>query len=257
MKKTTVSWMVLAALFWCLPEAMADVTLKGTSSGKGIGQLADGESLTYIKGLRMRSDSAGGRSTIIDAERGRMILLNHKKKQAEVTDTRDISKQLEKISGEGIQASLKSTGRTRQMLGETVEEYQVTIRIPISPAPDQSVVMVMSGPAWIAPDSPARRDFGQFYLAAAEKGLFFGDPQAAKAQPGPAKAMTELYRRMAEAGVPYSMEMQVKFEGEGMLAAMMSRMASSSFQNTINEVSVGPLSDDLFEIPAGYKVKNR
>ncbi len=247
------------AVFPIQPAIFADVTVRGESSGRGVGQATQGPTVTYIKGSKMRTETPqlGGKSTILDAEAGRLIVLDHKKRQAEVTDVRDVSKAMNQVSNADIQSSVEPTGRTQQMLGRLVKEYQVTIRIGIAPIPDQRIDMVMSGPAWIAPDSPGRQDYAHFYLAAAEKGLFFGDPEAAKAQPGPAKGLTTLYKLLAEAGVPYSMDMQVKFEGGGMLAAMMSKMGGSSFSSKVTEISVEPLSDDLFEIPADYKVKKR
>ena len=67
--------------------AIADVTLKSTVGGKGLGKMAEGESTAYIKGLKMRTDQTlGGNVTtvIIDLEAQKFISLNHKKKEAEV-----------------------------------------------------------------------------------------------------------------------------------------------------------------------------
>lgn len=41
------------------------------------------------------------------------------------------------------------------------------------------------------------------------------------------------------------------------MASMMSKMGSSSMTITATSVSTDPLSDDLFAIPAGYKVKGK
>ncbi len=242
-----------AVFLWS--SAWADVTVRSVTDGKAMGIGAGGETVTYIKGPRMRMDDGDGTSTILDVDAQQMIVLNHKKKRAELVSMAEVSKSLSQISDSDVQVSVKPTGRSREILGETCYEHQVEIRMAFSPVPDEPMQMVMTGPFWVAPDSPARADFERFYTAVAEKGLFFGDPRLAKAQPGQAKGMAELYRAAAAAGVPYATELKIAFEGSGLMAKMMSRVAGSSFRNEVKSVSVEPLADGLFEVPAGYKIK--
>ena len=55
-----------------------------------------------------------------------------------------------------------------------------------------------------------------FYRAAVEKGFVFSDPRMARTQPGAARAMVEMYQRMAEiGGIPYASEIQISLEGSG------------------------------------------
>ncbi len=71
--------------------AFADVTVTAQVSGKGIGKAAESQSITYIKGLKMRTDSTLGdtpTSTIIDIEAQKFISINHKKKEASVSTWR-------------------------------------------------------------------------------------------------------------------------------------------------------------------------
>ncbi len=91
--------------------------------------------------------------------------------------------------------------------------------------------------------------------AAVEKGWIFSDPRGAKAQPGQAKVMAEMYRQMADVGgIPYETDMQVKMSGSGPMAAIMSKMGNVTMTSTVDSVEVGPLADDLFVPPAGYKL---
>ena len=58
-------------------------------TGKGLGKAAESQSITYIKGLKMRTDSTLGdtpTTTIIDLEAQKFISINHKKKEAQVYD---------------------------------------------------------------------------------------------------------------------------------------------------------------------------
>ncbi len=61
------------------------MTVTAQVSGKGLGKAAESQSITYIKGLKMRTDSTLGDSpttTIIDIETQKFISINHKKKEA-------------------------------------------------------------------------------------------------------------------------------------------------------------------------------
>jgi hypothetical protein len=52
----------------------------------------------------------------------------------------------------------------------------------------------------------------------------------------------------------FESEMNIAFEGEGPMAAMMKKM-SNSITTEVVSYSTDPIPDSLFEIPAGYKVK--
>lgn len=241
--------------------AFADVTLKSTMSGKGAGKLAEGESTSYIKGLKMRTDSTTGgspTSIIIDIDAQKFISINHKKKEAQVYDMAKFRQDLDKtIKGAQAKSSLKPNGETREVSGRACTGYDMNIAIPMAVAEGMEMSMVMSGPVFIAKGAPGSEDFKRFYLAAAEKGFIASDPRAAKAAAQQTKGMTELYRAIAETdGIPYLMETAVKIEGGGPMAGMMSKMmGGTGFTQTVTSVTTDPVAADTFEIPADYKVK--
>ena len=69
----------------------------------------------------------------------------------------------------------------------------------------------LTGPVWIVKDAPGAAEYNAFYKAAVEKGWIFGDPRAAKAQPGQARAMAEMYNHFAEVGgIAYESDIQIK-----------------------------------------------
>jgi hypothetical protein len=92
-----------AVLFvvWALAApARADVTVTSATGGKGMGLAASGESVTRVKGLKMRSDlSIGGRtlSTIIDLDRAQFISLDEAARTAEISDMAQVAASLEKV----------------------------------------------------------------------------------------------------------------------------------------------------------------
>jgi hypothetical protein len=243
--------------------ATADVTVTATTSGKGMGAAADAQSITYIKGGRMRADTQMGDqqlSTIIDLEKQQLITINHKKKEAEVHDLAKLSQEMQQAVKGSPRVSFTPNGQTRQILDQSCAGYDVRIEMPFAAGGGEGMDMnvVLSGPVWIAKGAPGSADYAAFYKQAADKGMFFTDPRQARAAPGQAKSMAEMYRAVAETGgVPYAMDISIKFEGQGPMAAMMSRMGSSSMTTTVTNVSAAPLGAELFAVPAGFKARTR
>ena len=69
--------------------AYADVTIKQTTGGKGIGMSGTAPGTTYIKGNRMRSDVVIGdrtQTSIFDVDAQKMYVFDSKKKEADVWD---------------------------------------------------------------------------------------------------------------------------------------------------------------------------
>lgn len=255
---TTRTALFLIATLTAAPAA-AQVTITQTTSGSGGGQNLAGETVQYIKGTKMRTDQTmGGKKTsvIIDVDAQQMIVLDHGKREATVTDMRQVAQDLAKIQAEDVKASITPTSQTRQIAGSTCTVHNMSVEVPARVGGSgDDLLVTMQGPVCLVKGGPGAADFQAFYAAAAEKGLFFTDPRAAKAQPGQAKGMTELYRRMAAAGVPYSTELTFKFEGSGMMASMMNKVGGMTMKSEVASITAGPIDDGLFVVPAGYKTK--
>jgi hypothetical protein len=237
------------------------VTVRQKNSGKGgIGGAMSGESVLQISGTKMRMDQTMGdnrTSTIIDVGAQKMTVLNHEKKEADVYDMSKVAEDIAKATGTGeITASITPTTRTRQIAGTTCTDHDISMKVPMAMGND-TMNMVSSGVVCLVKGGPGESDFTAFYAAVADKGLFFTDPRVAKAQPGQAKGMAALYRDMASRGVPYYNELQMKFEGSGMMAGMMNKMGGTTMITEITSISADPLPASQFEVPAGYKVRAR
>jgi len=242
--------------------AYGDVTMKSTGTGKGLGMSGTTTSTTYIKGLKMRTETVIGNkthTTIFDVENQKMYVFNSKKKEADVWDMAAFSQELSSsVAVEGMRSSIKPNGQTKTIAGQNTEGYDMEIVVPatIGGAGGMQVTVVLTGPAWIAKGAPGSAEFAAFYNGAAEKGWIFTDPRAAKASPGQAKAMAEMHAQFANiGGVPYESQMDIKLQGDGPLAAVMSSVGGVSTTTTTESVETGPLADDLFQPPADYKLK--
>jgi len=254
---------VVLGLGLTLP-AHADVTLKQTTGGKGLGISGTASATTYIKGNRMRSDVVMGdktQTTIFDVDAQKMYVFDSKKKEADVWDMATFGAELSKtVDMSGAKASVKPNGQTKQIAGRAATGYdlEISMQSAMGGSKDMTMTVTLSGPAWIVKGAPGSADYARFYKAAVAKGWIFSDPRGAKAQPGQAKAMAEMYKQMAEiGGVPYESSMQIKMSGSGPMAGLLSKMGNVTMTTTVDSVDVAPLADDLFAPPAGYKLNQK
>jgi hypothetical protein len=244
--------------------AWADVTIKQTTAGKGMGMSGTMPGTTYLKGTKMRTDTVTGdttRTTIFDLDAQKMYAFDNKKKEVDVWDMAAFSAEMSKsVDTSAMTSSLKPNGQSKSIAGKTATGYDMEVSLPTqmggSGGPKMTVRLV--GPMWVVKDAPGTAEYAAFYKAAVEKGWIFSDPRAAKGSPGQAKAMAQMQKQLAETGgVPYETEMQLKMEGEGPMAAMMAKMGGMTMTTTTQSVETGALADDLFVPPAGYKLNAR
>jgi hypothetical protein len=242
--------------------AAADVTITQTTSGKMMVMNLGGESVTRIKGNRLRIDQTGKDgttlSTIIDIDGQRMISFDSKKKEATVMPLNVLQENLGKMTA-APKVKLTPTAETKQVAGYTCKVHELGVAFPFSPGgEDMQMTMVMSGPACLSTDAPGYADYQRVYRAAAEKGFIFGDPRAAKG-PGASQArgLATLYKTFAEAGMPLEQQINIGLEGDNPMAGMMNRMVKSTISSTTLKVDTGDVAADLFDVPAGYKVKQQ
>jgi hypothetical protein len=244
--------------------AHADATIKQTTNGKGLGIAGNATSTSYIKGHKMRTDVVLGdrtQTSIYDLDEQKMYVFNSSKKEADVWDmaafAQDVSQTVDLSS---MKASFKANGQTKQVGGRKADGYdmEVSVRSAMANAKNMMMTVTVQGPVWIVKNSPGTADYDRFYHAAIEKGWIFSDPRAAKAQPGQAKAMAEMYKAIsASGGIAYETDMEVKVSGEGPMAALLGRMGNMSISTAVVTVETGALSDNLFAPPADYKLNPR
>lgn len=244
--------------------AHGDVTLNQTTGGKGMGISGTAKAVTRIKGNKMRSDTTMGDKTqtmIFDVDAQKLYMFDSQKKEADVWDMAAFGAELGKaVDVSGAKASIKPNGQTRQIAGHSAAGYDMEISMDSAMGGSKDMIMTvtLAGPVWIVKNAPGSADYARFYKTAAEKGWIFSDPRGAKAQPGQAKAMAEMYRRMADiGGIPYQTDTQIKISGSGPMAAVFSKMGNMTMTTTVDSVEVGPLADDLFSPPAGYKLNQK
>jgi hypothetical protein len=262
---------LLLSLALALP-AHADVTIKMTTGGKGMGMSATSTGTTYFKGNKMRSDLLMGnrtQTTIFDLDAQKMYVFESGKKEADVWDMAEFGKQVGmNIDAEKMKSSITPNGQKKPFGSLTADGYDMEVSVPatMGNSKEMAMTVTLAGPVWIVKNAPGAAEYNAFYKAAAEQGWIFGDPRAAKGQPGQARAMTEMYRQFAEiGGIAYESDIQIKMGVSdapssgpgGLMAGMLAKMGTMSVQTKVEDVQTGPLSDDLFAPPAGYKLNSR
>jgi hypothetical protein len=257
MKKTLALAVVCGVL---VAPLRADVKVSSTVSMKVLGMSGTGPAITSVKGNKMRTETTFKDETvvsIIDLDAQKMIQLNVKKKEAEVYDLAQLRQEMQKtVETSEIQASFKPNGQKKTVMGKSCDGYDLSISMPTG-AEGMKMEMVMGGPVWVAKGVPGFQDYAAFYKTAADKGMFFQNPQQAKAQPAQAKGFAEMYKQIAAVGMALEMDVAITMKGSGPLAGMMAKMGNATLNHVVTEVSDAPLGDDLFAVPAGFKVKNK
>jgi len=258
MKRTMLTAVV--AVGFAVPSH-ADVTIRQSVEGKGLGQSGQTHSTTYIRGNRMRTETVVGDKaviTIFDVDAQKMFIFDSKKKEADVWDMAAFGQEIGKnVDASSIRASFNANGQSKTIAGKTANGYDMSISMDsaMGGSKDMTMTVTISGPVWIVKNAPGAADFAKFYKGAVEKGWIFTDPRAAKGQPGQAKAMAEMYRKMADAGgIAYENDMQIKMSGSGPMAGLMAKMGNMSMRTVVDSVETGPLDEALFAPPAGYKL---
>jgi hypothetical protein len=264
---TRVLGLALLMLSLAVPAA-ADLTLKQTVAGKGLGINGQTPSVAYIKGNKMRVDNQSGdkiQTVIFDIDGQKMYMFDSKKKEADVWDMATFAAELSKnVDASGMKASLTPNGQTKQIAGQTAAGYDLDVSIPAAMGgnKDMTMVVTMTGTTWIVKNAPGTADYTRFYLTAAERGWIFSDPRAAKGSPGQARAMTEMYKQFAEAGgIAYETDMQIRMGAAGgagnPLGGILARMGNMTMSTTTQSAETSALADDLFAPPAGYKLNQK
>jgi hypothetical protein len=262
----TTNKLLCAALLAGATAAQADVTVATTTAGKASIINVGGTGSTLIKGSRMRVESVmGGRTSalIIDIDGKRFIDVDDKKRTATVTALASIADELEKVGVGGIQYSLTKTSQTKKVAGYSCTVYDLRVSMPFSPTgktgEGMDMTMVLAGTACLSTDAPGLADYQKFYRASADSGFIFGDPRTVKSPTGAAqaKAYAELTRKMATAGIALESHVTITAEGDNPMAAMMAKVAASDITTTVTQIAPGELAADKFDVPAGYKVKQK
>ena len=254
----------------------ADVTVTsvvsmqaGGPAGAAMGNMAPRMTMR-IKGLKARADidmNGQTMSSITDLGAKQMILLRADQKTAQVLSADSMRGPNAPMAMPKIDATSKPTGRSQTINGVPCEEYEVAVKINMSEmsgspqvpaeaaAMMKDVLMVMSGSMWVAKSGPGVADYATFQKAASQANMAammgLGNAVPGMGAGGFDRLMSTF---SGGSGLPYLTEMSMSFEGTGPMVEMMKQVGAMKMTNKVTDVSTASLADDLFAVPADYKV---
>ena len=250
MRHATIAILVL--LVCAVSAASADLGMTMTLSMNAGGMAVNATMETRVKALKMRSDikvMQQDMSIFFDAAARQVFTVNHATKEITSTDPSALAGNFPVAFGEAV-VSMKPTGQTKEILGRACQGYAVEMTVPMSLA-QESITMRMSGTIWIADKGPGVEEYRAVSKAAAESGF----STSFMAQGPQAKAMVEMQKAMADAGIPLAQEFQMTLEGTGQAAAAMAQVGNMTMATTVTALSTDPIADGVFSLPDGYTKK--
>jgi hypothetical protein len=237
--------------------ALADVTIKSTTSVSGGPMPMETSSVVTVKGQRARVDltmMGQDRSIIFDLATRKVTLLDHAAKTAQVMDVPGFLQMTDQMAG-GItveKAELTPTGQKKDIDGVSCEEYRFVMVGRMSPM-GQTVTMNVTGTQWLAKGGPGLAEVLAFSAAARQAGI--PSIMGLGGSGGIPIPQKDLARLVEANGVPYVADMQMAMTGEGDAAAVLSQMGSMKAHTAVSSVSTEPVADGRFAVPAGYAAK--
>mgnify|MGYP005816101219 CR=1 FL=1 len=162
--RTTLAVLTMLA---CAASARADVKLVAQMSGKMMNRAVSGETVTRIKGHKMRTDQTMGGaelSTIMDVDAGELISINHKNKEAEIWSIADFAKTMQDVgvAANGVDVKITPTGQAKEIAGHKADGYDMSVSVSSSMGnqPGMALTVTISGPAFLSYSASRRPERG-------------------------------------------------------------------------------------------------
>lgn len=268
---TTVTILALA-----LAPLRADVTIVQTMTMEGAMAAAMGGTqpkvTTRIKGNKTRTDADVMNSTvssIMDLDTKQVIILNTAAKTAQITslDAPTADKPQTPMPDMNIEFKASGSKRTIENVSCNDHLFKVSMDMeqfsgqaqmpPDAAAMMKGITVIADGVSCIASEGKGVAEFIAFQKRAVQAGLM---AVAMGTMPGGGKGggLEKLMAAMSSApGVPYVTEISISFEGTGPMVDMMKQMGPIKLIQKVTSVTTDPISDDLFTVPADFKVEKK
>jgi len=268
MKRGLATFAVLAL---CTATLGADVRVTSTTTIEGaVASMMGGlvpSMVTHIRGSKSRTDIVVGNqkiSTIVDVDAKQVIVLNATDMTAKVLSADSVPGAPEGMAMPKIEGSLKPTGQSKMVGDAQCQEHALSMTMSMAEmagsakmSPEAATMMkdlriLVNGSMWIAKTGPGVAEYVAFQTLSAKNSM----SALMRAMPGMGTGGLDRFMESFSnaGGLPYLTEMNMSIEGGGDMAAMMKQFGDMKLTSRVTDVSTAPLSDDLFTVPANYKV---
>ena len=257
----------LVALGSAAVRADVTVTTEVTIDGPMAAMMSGGlpRMIMRVKGTKARMDfevMGQNVSTITDLTARQVTVLMASQKTAQVFDTDRLQAQATGVAAvPRLEVTFDPTGQTQTIAGQLCDQYSFSTSMDMSQMsaltpqmPKEAAEMlkgarvVTKGVVWVAKGGPGAAEYAAFMKAATAANL------AAPSAPGLGN-FDEILRLFGRVdGLAYLSEVEVSLEGTAPIIEMLKQLATMKMTNKVTDVSVTPIADDLFAVPADYTV---
>lgn len=252
MYKVPATFFTLVLAFG-VANAHGDITVteKGKTTGPGL--TGEWTRTLSIKGLKMRVESSYEKErsiTIYDLEAGKRIRLLPERKQAIVMDLGALSKRMTaNVNPKSLTRVIRSTGKKSEILGESCDEYTFELKAQPSGPHGSAFLQHDTGTVCVSQSIPGGVEFTKFVHEAKKRGY-----SAAAFIFSPSVSPIGMYFYGDEPNVTV---LSAKSESgvESSLAFEFHSMTSQSQTMSITAMNSDAIPDEVFEIPADWKIK--
>jgi hypothetical protein len=252
----------------------ADVTITQTMTLEGAAAAAAGNVqmprvVTRIKGMKSRTDVEVMGQTftaITDVTAGQVVVLQHATKTALILTPASVGTGGSPVASPDITITANPTGQSRTFDGMSCEEQSVMLSFSLgglnsAHLPPEAAAMMKdarvaaNGSMWFAPSAPGVADFMAFQKAATASKLMSA---LTALLPGPSGGMDKLWAAFQSLpGLPCLSEMSMTFEGSGPLVEIAKTQGPVKVIQRTATVSTDPVADDIFNVPADYRIEKK
>ena len=264
-----------AILVICVAPLRADLTIVQTMNLEGgfaamMGGIKPPTMTTRLKGAKARTDidmMDQKITTIVDVTAKQVTMLNAATKTANVITAGEMPGLPAGAPTPKIDVSFKPTGQTRTIDGVSCDDYALDMTLslaemtgaqmpPEAAAQLKDVTIVLAGTSCIAKNAPGAAEYVAFQRTAAANAL---DWVLKGGVPGQQiQGMDKVLAALSSAeGLPYLTELTLSFQGTGPMVDMMKQMGAMKMTQKVTSVSTDAIADDMFIVPADYKVEKK
>ena len=205
-------------------------------------------------------------STITDLAARQVIVLTPGQKTAQVFD----AAQLEALAATApapprFDVTFEPTGQTQTIGGQACEQFSFSTSMDVSQmsamAPQmpreaiemlKGAKMITKGSVWVAKSAPGAAEYAAYMKAALAANLASPTVSGLGPAQGSVDQALRLFRRAD--GIAYLSETDLSLEGNAPILEMLKQLATMKMTSKVTDVSVSPIADDLFAVPADYTV---
>lgn len=264
---------IVTILALALAPLRADVTITQTITMEGAmaAQMggAQPKVVMKIKGNKVRSEAeimGNTFSSIMDLETQELIVLNAATKTAVITSGAAAAKPT--TPAPEMKVEFKASGSKRTINDVSCDDHTFKYSMdmtqfsqgqmpPEAAEMMKGITIIADGVTCIAREGKGVAEYSAFQKAAVQKGML---ALAMGMSPvgGAGGGMEKLMAAMSSApGLPYITEISLSFEGTSPMVDMMKQMGGIKMTQRTTAVSTDPIPDDLFKVPADFKVEKK